>query len=355
MNRFETRLQNLRKLLLREGVDAFLITSPINVSYFTGHAGDDCNLYISFDEAIIITDFRYQEMAESIPWLKLELLEAGNNLFDVVARQKEIRIGLEKDHILLVDYLNLQEKVHGKCFNPIEGLVEELRMVKDEYEIECTKKAADITCKTFDYMLNFIKPGLTEIDCANELEYQMKMLGAEGSSFNTILISGTKTSMPHGVPNRDVIHNNCFVTIDFGCKVNGYCSDMTRTFALGSVTEKQKEVYNIVLEAQLAACEGIKADMTGQEIDAIARNIINKAGYGKYFGHSLGHGTGLEIHELPRYSPEYKLPIKEGSVVSIEPGIYLPGEFGVRIEDLALVTKNGIINLEYAPKELLII
>ena len=183
----------------------------------------------------------------------------------------------------------------------------------------------------------------------------MKQNGAEDLSFDTILITGAKTSLPHGVPGDDVIKKGDFVTMDYGCKVDGYCSDETRTVAVGQPTQEMIDVYNIVLEAQLNACNNIKAGLTGKECDALARDIIVKAGYGEYFGHSLGHGTGLEIHESPRYAQTNNEPIKAGTIVSIEPGIYLPGKFGVRIEDLALVTETGIINFVTAPKELIIL
>ena len=338
-----------------EGLDAFYINGNANVSYFTGKKGDDCSLYIRHDSAYIITDFRYQEMAESLKWLKVCLTDGKTKLIDIISSFDDKVVGIEKDYLPLSAYLDFTKNLVRKEFKTVAGLVESLREVKDEDEIEYTKKACSIANSAFLYMLGFIKPGMREIDCAAELEYYLKKHGAEDVSFDTILISGQKTSMPHGVPNEDVIHNNSFVTIDFGCKYNGYCSDMTRTFAFGQITEEMKQVYSVVLKAQLAACDQIHAGMTGKEADSIARDIIDDAGYGEYFGHSLGHGTGLEIHEIPRYSQGYNAIIKENSIVSIEPGIYLPGKFGVRIEDLALVTKNGIINFVTAPKELLII
>lgn len=338
-----------------EGLDAFYINSTANVSYFLGTKGDDCSLYITQNKAYIITDFRYLEMAKSLKHLELCLTDTNNTLISIISSFKDNVLGIEKEYLSLKAYLSFKENLSGVILKPVSGLVESLREVKDEEEIECTKKACSIADDAFKYILGVIKPGLTEIECATELEYYMKKHGAEDKSFDTILISGSKTSMPHGVPNSDVIHNNCFVTIDFGCKYHGYCSDMTRTIALGNVSSEMKEIYDIVYKAQNAACEGIKAGLKGSEIDKISRDIITKAGFGEYFGHGLGHGTGLEIHEIPRYSPSYDLEIKENSIVSIEPGIYLPGRFGVRIEDLALVTKNGIINFVTAPKELLII
>lgn len=354
MNKFEERLSKLRAAFSDQGLDAFFTSFAPNVSYFLGSPGDDCSLYITKNQAYIITDFRYREMAQKFTWLSYVETNIKYSLKDFLNEQTEKNVGLEKQHISLSDYLLFASDT-SKEFISTEGLVEALREVKDAEEIEYTRKASEIACKTFDYMLGVIKPGMTEIELAAELEYFMRKNGAEGTSFNTIFISGAKTSLPHGVPSYDVLKNGSFVLMDYGCKYKGYCSDMTRTVALGKPSQEMTDVYNIVLEAQLACCSQIKAGILGSEAHKIASDIIEKAGYGEYFGHGLGHGTGLEIHEAPRYSPSWKKPIKEHSIVSIEPGIYLPNKFGIRIEDLALVEKTGIMNFVTAPKELLII
>lgn len=357
MNKFAERINKLRPLIKEAGIDALYITDVANVAYFTGHKGDDCSLFISQDSACILTDFRYLEMAQSMnEWLSFDMVTAGNTVINILGSKPEVRIGVEKEAITLDMYMLLNSGLKDKkTFVPVSGLVEKLRMIKDEDEIESTRKACDIAVKTYLHMLEFLKPGLEETEAAAELEYYMKKLGAEGPSFDTILITGVKTSMPHGVPGHCVIQKGDFVTMDFGCKVDGYCSDMTRTVAIGNPTEEMKEVYNVVLKAQLNAIDKLHAGITGIEGDSYARSIIEEAGYGEYFGHSLGHGTGLKIHEAPNYSPNYKGIIPEGAILSIEPGIYLPGKFGVRIEDLALVTKSGIIDFENAPKDLIIL
>lgn len=354
MNRYEERLQKLRLLIGDAGVEAFYINGLANVAYFTGTRGNDCALYITQDKAYIITDFRYREMAQSLSWL--ELLETKNSytLTDILSSRPETTLGVEEEHLPLSLWFKLNEKIK-KEIKPLTGLVESLRMIKDEQEIANIRRACEIAAEGFLHMLDFIKPGLSEKQCAAELEYFMKMNGAEGTSFDTIFLTGKNTSLPHGVPGDDIIQKGDFVTMDFGCKYNGYCSDMTRTVAVGSVTEEMKRVYNTVLKAQLAACNGIKAGITGADAHKIAYDIIDEAGYAEYFGHGLGHGVGLEIHESPRYSPLWKDPIPEDTVLSIEPGIYLPGKFGVRIEDLALVTKTATINFMDVSKELLII
>ncbi len=354
MNRYEKRLQKLRTLIGDAGVDAFYVTGVANVAYFTGKAGNDCSLYITQDKTYIITDFRYMEMAQALDWLELVEIKNSFTTIDIINSLPGKLLGVEEEHLPLSLWLKFNAKV-GKELKPLTGLVESLRQIKDEQEIADIKRACEIACKGFMHMLDFLKPGLSEKQCVAELEYFIKSSGAEDMSFSTILISGKNTSLPHGVPGDRIIQKGDFVTMDFGCKFNGYCSDMTRTVAIGNVTDEMKKVYNTVLEAQLAACDGIKAGITGAEAHKIASDIIDKAGYSEYFGHGLGHAVGLEIHESPRYSPLWKDPIPENTVLSIEPGIYLPGKFGVRIEDLALVTKTGTINFMDVPKELLII
>ena len=355
MNRFEERLTRLRTELAKTEAEAFYISGAPNVAYFTGKKGNDCALYVTQKEAFIITDFRYREMAGELTWLTFWEWGTGRSTYDFINSRPEKAIGVEKDRLQLSVYLDLLAKCPEKKIVPLKDIVLELREVKDGYEVEATKKACAVAMKAFDHMCEYLRPGLTEKEAAAELEHFMKMNGADDLSFDTILITGAKTSYPHGVPGNDVIKKGDFVTMDYGCKVDGYCSDETRTVAIGSATQEMKDVYEIVLEAQLTACNNIKAGMTGKECDALARNVIENAGYGEFFGHSLGHGTGLEIHENPRYAQTWDKPIKAGTIVSIEPGIYLPKKFGVRIEDLALVTDNGIINFVTAPKELIIL
>ena len=355
MNRFENRLAALRSELKKTEAEAFYINGEPNVAYFTGKKGNDCALYVTKDEAFIITDFRYREMAQELTWLTFFETGLGRSTYDFINSRQESVIGVEKDRLQLAVYLTMLEKCSSKKIVPLPDIVLGLREIKDDFEIEATKKACAVAMKAFDHMCEYLRPGLTERQAAAELEHFMKMNGADDLSFDTILITGAKTSYPHGVPGDDIIKTGDFVTMDYGCKVDGYCSDETRTVAIGQPTQEMRDVYNIVLEAQLNACNNIKAGMTGKECDALARDIIVKAGYGDYFGHSLGHGTGLEIHENPRYAVNNDKPIKAGTIVSIEPGIYLPKKFGVRIEDLALVTEKGIINFVTAPKELIIL
>ena len=355
MNKYAERINRLRAKFEDSGIEALYINSVANVSYFTGKKGNDCSLYITADEAWIITDFRYEELAQSMSeWLSFYETGAGRNTLSFIESREERKIGIERSYLPLDLWLRFTA-IEGKEFIPVHGLVEKLRDVKDAEELELIARAAKIGCETFDYILGFIKPGMTEKELATEIEYQMKKRGAEGLSFDTIAISGAKTSMPHGVPSDKKIETGDFVTMDYGCLYGGYCSDMTRTVAVGQPTQEMKDVYNIVLKAQLNACEKIHAGLTGIECDALARDVIAEAGYGDRFGHSLGHGVGLFIHDGPSFNQRYDAPIPADSVVSIEPGIYLPGKFGVRIEDLAIIKESGIINLVDSKKELIIL
>ena len=239
--------------------------------------------------------------------------------------------------------------------NELSLLVSRLRMKKNLQEIEFIKKAQSITDKTFEYILNEIKTGVTEKEIALKMEFFMRKCGSEGIAFDIIAVSGKNSSLPHGVPTDKIIENGDFLTLDFGAKWNGYCSDMTRTVAIGNPSQRQTEVYNTVLKAQKAALSAIKPEVTCKEIDKIARDIINQAGFEGCFGHGLGHSLGLEIHENPACNTRDETCLSEGMIMTVEPGIYLENEFGVRIEDMVLVTDNGNINLTKSPKELIIL
>ena len=233
--------------------------------------------------------------------------------------------------------------------------MEDIRIIKDETELAAMERAIELTDRCFSHMLQTLHPGMTEREGALEIETFLKKNGAQRLSFDTICVSGMRTSLPHGVPSDKIIEKGDLVTMDFGCVVDGYCSDMTRTVAIGSATDEQREVYNIVLEAQLAALSALKAGMEWAQGDKIARDIIEAAGYGPYFGHGLGHGVGLEIHELPTMSRRGRGVFAENMTVTVEPGIYLPKKFGVRIEDLAIITSSGIINKVKSNKEFIIL
>lgn len=355
-NKYQDRIERLQASLESAGIDGLYISHEENVSYFTGKKGSDCTLWVTKTRATILTDFRYREMAQELTWLTFQETSGTYRPIDLLKACPYTKIGVERDYLPLSDYLDFTKELSCKEVIPVEGLVEALRLTKDEEEMELTRQAEEISAQAFNYIIGYIEPGMTERQVAVELEHWMLTHGGEGISFDTICVSGAKSSYPHGVPGEKQIEEGDFVTMDYGTMVGGYHADMTRTVAVGYATDEMKAVYDTVLRAQLACCEQIKAGILGCDAHKIAADIIAEAGYGEYFGHGLGHGTGLEIHEAPRFSPLYTKPVPENTIMSIEPGIYLPGKFGVRIEDLCIVKADGIINLTLtAPKELIII
>ncbi len=335
-------------------IEAFVIYKFVNVTYITGFTGDDSVALVTHDKAIFITDGRYTEQAQK-EVKDFEVIEHKTGIKEVLKeyiKTLEIKKLAFEENISYGQYRELKELLEIELI-PQANLVETLRMVKDEEEIENIKKAQNITDRAFEHLLKFIKVGMTEKEVALELEYFMKKQGAEDLSFDTIVASGKRSSLPHGKASEKVIEKGDFVTIDFGCKVGGYCSDMTRTIVMGKASEKQKEIYNIVLEAQQKAIDNIRAGITSKEADLLARSVIEEKGYGQYFSHSLGHGVGLEVHEAPSLSFKKEEILKEGAIVTVEPGIYIPDFGGVRIEDMVLLKEDGVINLTKSPKYLI--
>lgn len=338
-----------------EKCDAVLLTTPHNMRYFSGFADGEGALVITKEKRLLFTDSRYTEQAEN---------EAKG--FDVVETNDWIRetadffgqnglktIAFEDDAVSFSQHSRLSEFAPICEFLPFAAQINKMRMVKTSEEIDKIRRAEEIGCKAFEHILNYIKPGVAEKDIALEIEYFMRKLGASSTSFDTIVISGAGTSLPHGKPTDKRVEKGDFVTLDFGCVLDGYCSDMTRTLVVGKASEEQKKVYNIVKEAQQAGLDAIRAGVKGADCDKFAREYITSLGYGQYFRHSLGHGVGLLVHELPNLSPKSEIILEENMVVSCEPGIYIPGFGGVRIEDLVVVSREGCENLTRLPKNLI--
>lgn len=343
-----------------ERFDGALILSPENRFYFTGFASSDGFLLVSADRAVFITDGRYIEAAQNqIQDCEVVLQQsAGKQLAKIFTDMGVSAAAVETERISVADFAK-----YGTFLKPVEAVPDSLldemicnlRTVKTPQEIAKMKAAQRIAEAAFDHILNFIKPGKTEKEIALELDFFMLSHGAEALSFETIAVSGKKSSMPHGVPDCNTVQRGDFITMDFGAVVDGYHSDMTRTVAVGAVSERQKEVYSTVLRAQEAVLTALKPGLACKAADKIARDVITEAGYGAYFTHSTGHGVGVEIHEFPRLSARSADTLEIGEVVTDEPGIYIPGEFGVRIEDMALITPDGCENLTKCPKELIIL
>ncbi len=349
-------IKNLQ-LSLPDG-GAYIIVSPENRRWLTGFASSDGYLLITKTEAVFLVDSRYIEAAQKqITACESVLLTSlTEQLPELIKNMGVTVLYTEAQRLSVADF----EKIRKICPCPCvagdaDSAIDVLRRIKTNEEKCKTLKAQAIAEKAFDKILDFIKIGVTEREIALELDFFMLKNGAEAVSFETIAVSGKNSSMPHGVPSDKKIEKGDFITLDFGAVVDGYHSDMTRTVAVGEVSSKQAEVYETVLKAQLKSLESLKAGAKCFDADAAARDIIKSAGYGAYFGHGTGHGVGIEIHEAPRLSPKSDAILCAGDVVTVEPGIYLPDEFGVRIEDMAFITENGCENLTKSPKNLIIL
>lgn len=341
--------------------EALLITHPANMRYVAGFTGEGY-VYVSPQERLLVTDSRYT-IAAALECPEFRVVEWGKKeyyqeLAEVLAREKIHTLGFEESHMTVSGFQKLQQylKYAGLAEIHMETAgdwVKSFRRIKGKEEIQCITRAEEIGDRAFLRILPELKAGLTEKQVAARLEFYMKEEGAEGLSFDTIAASGIHSAMPHAVPTDKKLEEGDFLTMDFGCIWKGYCSDMTRTVVVGRASEKQRQVYDTVLSAQRAALEGIRPGMMGKEVDMLAREVISSAGYGECFGHSLGHSVGLEIHEKPLFSPKEDTAIFPGMVITVEPGIYIEGFGGVRIEDVVVITEDGCEDITHAPKELM--
>lgn len=351
------RINKLVNLINDNALDAVLVSSKYNRRYLSGFTGSSGFLFITKDAKYMLTDFRYIEQATSqcVGYEVIDFYDKGlvKTINDLVLETETKLLGFENKQMTVSDFENFTEKVTACEWKPMNDMVEKIRMIKDSEEVALIKKASAIGDAAFSHILEYIKVGMTEIEVAIELEYFMKKQGASKLSFDSIVASGKRSSLPHAVPTDKVIEEGDFVTLDFGCIYQGYCSDMTRTFVMGKASDKQKEIYNTVLKAQLNALDKIKGGVIGKVADAYSRDIINDAGYRKNFGHGLGHSLGLEVHESPRFSLLAEDIILPGMIMSVEPGIYIPDFGGVRIEDLVHITEDGAEILVSSPKELI--
>lgn len=352
----KNRFQRVREKMKNLGIEGMLITNPFNIRYVSSFTGSSAYVLITLDSCFLLTDFRYMEQAakQCSDFQIIDYLEEGlYPSINILAKQSNCKVlGFESSHVTFSVYAELKKMLKDISLLGTKNAIEEIRMVKDENEIQKIIEAADIAQTAYKKIIPEIREGICEQDLAVELEYQMKKQGAEDLSFPTIVVSGEKSSLPHGSPSDKKLEYGDLVTIDFGCIYKGYCSDMTRSFVIGKASSEQEKIYTTVLDAQNKALEYIQAGLTGQEVDHIARDHIEKMGYGKYFGHGLGHGVGLEVHEEPRLSKNGGgITLEPGMIVTVEPGIYIPQLGGVRIEDLVVVEENGCRNLIHLEKQ----
>lgn len=367
---FETFRQ---EILCAKKIDGVLISSPANMRACSGFCGEGI-VFLSEGQRLIFTDARYTEAAKTeCPDFEIIRFQGNLNLYenwlDVLKERMKtelasgIAIGFEDEYMTVQSYHTIEALLKKKELNisliPLHKCLSSLRQVKTYDEIRKIEQAEKIGDEAFAKVIGQIREccqrgeTLTEKQIAAFIEFTMRELGAEGMSFDTIVASGLHSSMPHAVPTDKALMDGDFVTMDFGCKVNGYCSDMTRTVVIGTADDRQREIYDVVLRAQEAALQMIRPGLKGCEVDEAARKVIREAGYGEYFGHSLGHSVGLEIHETPCFAKRDENVLQPGMVITVEPGIYVEGFGGVRIEDVVVITENGCRNLTHSPKQLI--
>lgn len=353
------RLKCLARRLQAEDLPAIFVTDAANRRYLTGFTGSAGMLLVDTEGAWLLTDSRYTQQAEAeapdcciVPSSE----DPYETLTDTLKERGISRVGFEAHQVTFDAHRRMSEKVACVEWIPTTQMVEQLRLIKDEEELVVMGRAADIADRALEEILPAVAPGRAEEDVALDLEFCMRRMGAEGLSFPLIVASGARSSLPHGRASEKIVEKGDFITFDYGARYRGYCSDATRTVAVGSADEEQRRVYDTVLRAQEAAVAHVRPGRTGREVDSVARDIIEEAGYGQYFGHGLGHGVGLAVHEGPSLSQRRgNVELEPGMVVTVEPGIYIPGWGGVRIEDLVVVTDSGCDILTSVGKELVVL
>ncbi len=357
MSSFESRRKKLRALVRSAEADALLVTNFKNVTYLTGFTGDDSYLMITLDGEVLVSDPRYTtQLEEECLGLALEIREPGVTMLEgvtkVVKAAKVERIGIEASSATVAFQQSVAKAMPSVAIVATQNLVEQLRIEKDKDEIDATRLACVQARRTFDAVRASLTPDMTELDVAAELEYRARKFGAKALSFPPIVAVGPRAALPHARPTTRRLSESDFTLIDWGVNSGLYMSDLTRIIVTGKISPKLRKIYGVVLKAQLAAIDAIRPGLTGEQVDRVARRIITRAGFGKAFGHGLGHGTGLEIHEAPRLAVGQKTKLRPGMIVTVEPGVYVPGWGGVRIEDDILVTRTGHEVLSDVPKQL---
>jgi Xaa-Pro aminopeptidase len=354
----QSRLSRLRAVLEELQLPALLVTQMENVGYLSGFTGSSAGFILTTNQAILITDSRYVAQAQrECPEFTVTQSGPTQSLTDSIAA--EIRrlslpsVGLEAASVTIQQFDALKKELGGVELKPTTGVVETMRLVKDEEEIDRIRTACGIADRAFEFILDQIRPGISERSVAAELEYCMRKLGSEREAFDTIVASGARSALPHGRASDKLLEIGDFITFDFGARVGGYHSDLTRTVVLGTASERQREVYQTVLAGQQAALAALRPGMTGKEADQVARDVIAARGFGNEFGHGLGHGLGRQVHDGGGLSQRIDLTLASGMVMTVEPGVYIEGWGGVRIEDDVVLRESGVEVLTHAPKDLI--
>lgn len=352
-----SRLKDVQKFIAKQRLDAALINNPANRRYLSGFTGSTGYVLLTPTESVFFADFRYLEQAQSeCAGYEIVSIKAQDDLFAYLKEKNLKKLGVEQNFLTLSFANALRVISRVETMTGIDDEIANLRMVKDTKELSKIRRACEITDLAFEYTITQIRAGMTEAEIDYKLQsYMRKFPEVEKMAERFIVASGERGSLPHGIAGARKVRKGDFVTMDFGCNCGGYWSDVTRTVCVGRATEKQQEIYSVVLAAQQAALDRVKPGITGRMVDLAARNVIEKAGYGRYFGHGLGHSFGLDIHEAPRFAQNTQgdIVLEPGMVMTVEPGIYIPGWGGVRIEDNIIITPNGCINLTTACKELI--
>ena len=351
------RLKKIQQLLKQNNIDAVIINNPVNCRYLSGFDGTSGVLLIGLDHAFLVTDFRYIEQATAQTqhftvqrWQD----DLYKSLVPLIEEAGWSKLGFESKHVTYATFIEMKEKLPVELI-PLEETTEQQRIIKSDDELAVLRRGAKILDLAFNHIRSLIRPGMTEQETALELEIYLLRQGAEDSAFRFIVASGKRGAMPHGIASAKKLVKGELVTLDFGAVFEGYATDMTRTVVLGNASQRQLEIYDIVKKAQQKAAAAVKPGLKGSEVDAVARGVIDQAGYSQYFGHGLGHGVGLETHEPPTLNPRSNTVLAAGMVVTVEPGIYIPEWGGVRIEDMVSVTEDGVEMLTNSTRDLIVV
>ncbi|GIV02522.1 MAG: Xaa-Pro dipeptidase [Fimbriimonadales bacterium] len=355
----EQIVERVRERMQEKGISAILVSNVRNVGYLTGFTGSSGFLVLGEDRGAFLSDSRYDEQArEEVQGFPVSIYKNPTTTAEALAGLvRELgydRLGFEAEHVTFATHRQWQEAMPEVTFVPVEGLIDPLRLVKTPEEIEKIRQACRLADACFDHVLRLIQPGVVEYDIALEIDFYIRRQGAK-SAFETIAVSGERSARPHGTPSEKRLERGDFVTMDFGARLDGYCSDLTRTVVVQEASDRHREVYQAVLDAQLKALDAIRPGVPAKDVDAVAREVLRERGLDTYFGHGLGHGLGAEVHDVGRMSPSSDDILEVGQVWTVEPGVYIPGFGGVRIEDDVVVTDEGCEILTSSPKELLIL
>ena len=339
------RLNKLLRNITKQGLDGFLVTNPINVSYLTGFKPSESYLLISRDKKFFITDFRYEQEAKVFLKKNWTLIILNGSIFKTVAKLSKTlgieELGFEAKSLPFAEYIQFKKELAPHKFEPTHDVVSLIRMIKDQNEVSLMKKAIGITFKGFDFIKDTLRPGIKERELAVRLEHFLKQQGADAVSFPIIVVSGAHSSLPHASVSNRRIQKNDLVLVDMGVSYKGYKSDLTRVFFLGKISSRFRQIYDVVLEAQRKAIKSIKPGIKISKIDKLSRDYISQKGWANNFRHSLGHGIGLEVHEEPAVTFKNDAVLKAGMVFTVEPAVYISDKFGIRLEEMILVTKKG--------------